>query len=77
MNHPVFKVTKAQLSVRTEKRFLMSTPLDLTIMTNLANRSLSAVIEFSLDFTVMLIGFLIEAKVFNFYLDSLSKKTIF
>ena len=55
----------------------MSTSLDLAMMTNLANRSLSAVIDFSLDFTVMLMGFLIEAKVFNFCLDNVSKNLFF
>ena len=69
MNHPVLKVTETQLSVCTEKRFLMSTSLDLAMMNNLATRSLSAVILTSLYFTVMLIGFLIDAKVFDSCLE--------
>ena len=51
----------------------MSTSLDLAMMNNLATRSLSAVILTSLYFTVMLIGFLIEAKVFDSCLDNVSK----
>ena len=51
----------------------MSTSLDLAMMNNLATRYLSAVILTSLYFTVMLIGFLIEAKVFDSCLDNVSK----
>ena len=47
----------------------MSTSLDLAMMNNLATRSLSAVILTSLYFTVMLIGFLTEAKLFYSCLD--------
>ena len=55
----------------------MSTSLDLAMMNNLATRSLSAVILTSLYFTVMLIGFLIEAKVFDSCLDNMSKTYFF
>ena len=55
----------------------MSTSLDLAMMNNLATRYLSAVILTSLYFTVMLIGFLIEAKVFDSCLDNVSKTYFF
>ena len=56
----------------------MSTSLDLAMMNNLATRSLCAVtVLTSLYFIVMLIGFLIEAKVFDSCLDNVSKNLFF
>ena len=47
------------------------------MMNNLAARYLSAVTLTSLYFTVMLIGFLIEANVFDSCLDNVSKTYFF